>query len=184
MNIGKNDRQNVAVERGFMHNIKKYFGRNIVISLVMAMAVFTLAACGKKDSQDAFGFNNGSTLLVPGAKFTADDEGMPETEKYMEAASCYYDGLDKVFTYDGYEITTYPNEKGDFIKDINITSQTAKTDKGIGVGSTLAEVEAAYGKDYTVSGKMYEYYQDDTKYMYFFILDDVVKYYGYGMDVK
>ena len=81
-------------------------------------------------------------------------------------------------------MTTFPKEDGDYIQDINISSGTIKTDKGIGVGSSLTDVENAYGKDYTVSGKMYEYYQDDTKYMYFFILNDVVQYYGYGMDVK
>ena len=102
----------------------------------------------------------------------------------MEAASCYFEGLDKVFTYDGYEITTYPKTDGDYIQDVNVSSETIKTDKGVGVGSTLEDIEAAYGKDYTVSGKMYEYYQDDTKYIYFFILNDVVQYYGYGMDVK
>lgn len=110
---------------------------------------------------------------------------MPETTAYVEAASCYYDGLDKVFSYDGYEVTTYPKEDGDYIQDINISSDSIKTDKNVGVGSTLEELEKVYGSDYTLSGKMYQYYQDDnSKYMYFFILNDVVQYYGYGIDVK
>lgn len=167
-----------------MHNIKKSIRKNIALAAVMLMAVFTLAACGKKDDGGSFGFNNGSVLLTPGEKFAADNEGMPETLEYMEAASCYFEGLDKVFTYDGYEITTYPKADGDYIQDVNVSSETIRTDKGVGVGSTLEDIEAAYGKDYTVSGKMYEYYQDDTKYIYFFILNDVVQYYGYGMDVK
>ena len=167
-----------------MHNIKKSIRKNIALAAVMLMAVFTLAACGKKDDGGNFGFNNGSVLLTPGEKFSADDEGMPETLQNMEAASCYFEGLDKVFTYDGYEITTYPKTDGDYIQDVNVSSETIRADKGVGVGSTLEDIEAAYGKDYTVSGKMYEYYQDDTKYIYFFILNDVVQYYGYGMDVK
>ena len=150
-----------------MHNIKKSIRKNIALAAVMLMAVFTLAACGKKDDGGSFGFNNGSVLLTPGEKFSAD-----------------FEGLDKVFTYDGYEITTYPKTDGDYIQDVNVSSETIRTDKGVGVGSTLEDIEAAYGKDYTVSGKMYEYYQDDTKYIYFFILNDVVQYYGYGMDVK
>ena len=162
----------------------KRFKKNIVIAAVMSVMVFALAACTKKETSDTFGYNNGSVLLTPGVKFNADAEGMPETTAYMEAASCYFEGLDKVFTYEGYEITTYPKEDGDYIQDVNISSETIKTDKGVGVGRTLDEVEAAYGSDYTVSGKMYEYYQDNEKYMYFFILNDVVQYYGYGMDVK
>ena len=134
-----------------MHNIKKSIRKNIALAAVMLMAVFTLAACGKKDDGGSFGFNNGSVLLTPGEKFSADDEGMPETLQYMEAASCYFEGLDKVFTYDGYEITTYPKTDGDYIQDVNVSSETIRT---------------------------------DTKYIYFFILNDVVQYYGYGMDVK
>lgn len=164
-----------------MRKIKKH----ITAAVVTAIMAFSLVACGKKGSDD-FGYNNGNILLTPGVKFDVNADGMDETTAYMEAASCYFDGLDKVFTYDGYEITTYPKEDGDYIQDINISSDTIKTDKGIGVGSTLAEVEKAYGSDYTVSGKMYEYYHDgsDSKYMYFFIMNDVVQYYGYGMDVK
>ena len=78
-----------------MHNIKKSIRKNIALAAVMLMAVFTLAACGKKYDGGSFGFNNGSVLLTPGEKFSADDEGMPETLQYMEAASCYFEGLDK-----------------------------------------------------------------------------------------
>lgn len=167
-----------------MKNGKKNIKRIIAAAAMMAM-VLALAACGKKSTSDAFGFNNGSVALTPGDKFDADAEGMPETTAYVEAASCYYDGLDKVFSYDGYEVTTYPKEDGDYIQDINISSDSIKTDKNVGVGSTLEELEKAYGSDYTLSGKMYQYYQDDnSKYMYFFILNDVVQYYGYGIDVK
>lgn len=156
----------------------------------IAAAVFVLAAvlavtgCAGKTKEATFGFTNGSVTLVPGEKFNPDAEGVGETVAYMEAASCYYDGLDKVFTYNGYEVTTYPAQDGDYIQDINISSDTIKTAEGVGVGSTLSQLEAAYGKEYTVSGKMYRFYEDDTKYMYFFLSDDVVKYYGYGIEVK
>ena len=157
--------------------------KRILTALIFA-AVLVVSGCAKKDNGTAFGYNNGELTFTPGEKFDAQSDSLAETTAYMEAASCYYDGLDKVFTYEGYEVTTFPKEDGDYIQDINISSESIRTDKEIGVGSTLADVEEAYGKDYTISGKMYKYYQDNTKYMYFFILNDVVQYYGYGMDVK
>ena len=167
---------------GFMEDYYNMKKRILTALILMAVLVFT--GCAKKDNTAAFGFNNGELTLTPGDKFNAEADSLSETTAYMEAASGYFDGLDKVFTYEGYEVTTFPKEDGDYIQDINISSETIKTDKGIGVGSSLSDVENAYGKGYTISGKMYEYYQDDTKYMYFFILNDMVQYYGYGMDVK
>lgn len=174
------------VPSGYRHGyMEDYYNmKKRVFTAVILAAVLVFTGCAKKNDTAAFGFNNGELTLTPGDKFNAEAGSLSETTAYMEAASCYYDGLDKVFTYDGYEVTTFPKADGDYIQDINISSETLKTDKGIGVGSSLADVESAYGNDYTVSGKMYEYYQDDTKYMYFFILNDVVQYYGYGMDVK
>ncbi len=54
----------------------------------------------------------------------------------------------------------------------------------ITVGSSLDDVLSAYGDKYTLVGKMYKYYYDEVKYTYFFIMDDAVKYFGYGIDVK
>ena len=71
-----------------MKNNKKNIKRIIAAAVMMAM-VFALAACGKKSTSDAFGFNNGSVVLIPGDKFYADAEGMPETTAYVEAASCF-----------------------------------------------------------------------------------------------
>lgn len=143
-----------------------------------------LSACQGKKNEAVYGFVNGKVVLVPGDKFSADTDGLGETVKYMEAPSCYYEGLDKVFTYDGYEVITYPANGGDYIQDISVTGTNFKTDKGIAVGDTLEAVTKAYGEDLTVLGKMYQYYVNDTQYIYFFIVDDVVKYYGYSMKIN
>lgn len=158
----------------------------IVLLMTLVMACMA-AGCAKSDSgKSELGFkpSGAAQMLVPGEKFDIDSAGLGETTAYMEAASCYFDGLDKVYSYNGYDLTTYPGKDGEYIQDISISSADIKTDKGIGIGSTLAQVEKAYGTDYRLAGKMYQYYQEDNKYMYFFIMDDVVKYYGYAIEVR
>lgn len=160
--------------------------RKVFTAFLLTLCVLIFSGCSKDKSNTDFGYRpeGAKVTLVPGEKFNADEDGLSATIDYFEGASCYYDGLDKQFKYEGYEVTTYPGDNGDIIQDISISAENVKTSKGVGVGSALSDVEKAYGKDYKVSGKMYQFYQDDTRYIYFFILNDVVKYYGYAIDVR
>ena len=120
--------------------------------------------------------------IVPGEDFAEALDKLGEPLEYKEAASCYYDGMDKIYSYDGFEITTYPVKDRDFVQDICISSDSLKTDKGITVGSSLEDVIKAYGEDYELKGKMYRYFCSDDTYRYFFITNDAVKYFGYGIN--
>ena len=162
--------------------------KKIMMLFVLATVLFT--GCSKKDSNsDALKCefvpaDNTSVTLVPGEAFDVDELGLTETTEYMEAASCYYEGMDKIFTYDNYAVTTYPKDGKDYIQDISITAEGVTTDKGVGVGSDLKQVLEAYGENYELSGKMYKYAVNGEKYLYFFIMNDVVKSYGYAITVN
>ena len=122
--------------------------------------------------------------IVPGTDFAEALDVLGEPVKYTEAASCYYEGMDKIYSYDGFEITTYPVKDKDFVQDISISADKYKTTEGITVGSTLKDVTDAYGEDYELTGKMYRYFYSDDLYMYFFIMNDVVKYFGYAVEAE
>lgn len=170
------------------------------IIFAAVMAAIMLVGCGPASSSSAsatdsttavnaggqndFGVVCNGISIVPGNDFTAIKDSLPEAEKYFEAQSCYFDGLDKVFTYSEFEVTTYPlSAEKDNVQDVCIKSGDMKTAKGIGIGSSLDDVIAAYGENYKLNGKMYNYYLDDTKYVYFFVMNNVVKYYGYAITV-
>lgn len=123
-----------------------------------------------------------NTTIIPGKDFAPMYEKLGEPVSFSEAASCYYDGMDKVYTYEGFEIKTYPVNDKDYVQDICMSSEIFSTDKGISIGSTLEEVVAAYGEDYELIGKMYKYYFTEDTYMYFFIMNDAVKYFGYAIE--
>ena len=165
------------------------------ILVALCLCLVCLTGCGKTTQSEngttvaednngntAFAFSIGSVSIVPGEDFSDAYETLGEPVNYTEAASCYYDGMDKVFTYDGYEVRTYPDGEKDLVQDLCLSSDKYSTDKGITVGSSLADVTAAYGEDYSLNGKMYRYYVDDARYMYFFMMDDAVKYFGYAID--
>ena len=124
------------------------------------------------------------TFVYQGAKLPMNQEAsallewLGEPESYFEAASCAFEGLDKTYTYADFELVTYPNGDQDFISDIYITAPGVTTPEGIGVGSTQAEMEAAYGTDYTENLGRYTYTDGDTQ-LCFFIVDGAVSYVEY-----
>lgn len=157
---------------------------------VLLILIVCLAGCGKKDSDSSeeqssqLKYSIDGVDLVPGTDFSEALEALGEPDKYSEAASCYFDGLDKSYTYSGFEVRTYPAEGDkDFIQDICITTDKYQTSQGITVGSSLDDVISKYGEDYDNIGSMYKYASGEG-YTYFFIMDDAVKYFGFAVDVS
>ena len=78
--------------------------------------------------------------------------------EYEEAVSCAYTGMDKMYRYSGIEISTLPIGGTDQICAIDVFSNVYKTGKSITIGSTLSEIEMAYGKDYTLDAGVLVYW--------------------------
>ncbi len=158
------------------------------ILCVITLMVLLITGCGKNggnsDSNNQVSFTISGTEITPGEDFAEAYKTLGEPDKYTEAASCYFDGMDKVFTYSGFEVRTYPVGEKDYVQDLCISSDEYKTDKGITVGSTLDDVVNAYGKGYELNGKMYRYMADNNQYVYFFIMNNAVKFFGYAKDVQ
>lgn len=165
--------------------------RLIAICMCLCLGMAFITGCsGKKDDtqptkevqNNSFSYTINDVKLVPGEDFSDAYKKLGEPDNYTEAASCYFDGMDKVYTYSGYEVRTYPDGDKDIIQDICLSTKDFATDKGITVGSALKDVTDAYGNDYKLTGKMYKYYVSEDEYVYFFIMDDAVKYFGYAVD--
>ena len=109
---------------------------------------------------------------------------MGEPIQIDTAPSCYYDGDDKTYIYNDYTIYTYTYDGSVYYsQEVEFTSNTVYTDKGIHIGSTLAEVESAYGTGYTVMGTNYRYYASDDTYFYLNIDQGVVTAIGYVVEI-
>ena len=109
--------------------------------------------------------------------------GKPDSQS--EAVSCAYVGMDRQFRYKaGIEIDTYPIKDKDMIDSIVLTSEDFATTKGISIGSSRAEVEAAYGTTYRDEGEVITYYQNNDlenlkAYQLYFVFEGAVVEIGY-----
>ncbi len=110
-------------------------------------------------------------------------EALGESVDYFEAASCAFQGLDKIYSYSGFELGTYPNGDKDYVSYVTLLDDSVSTDKGIYVGSTLDEVTAAYGNEYTVEGSSYVYRLGESK-LTFIVEDDMVAQITYAAIVE
>lgn len=96
-----------------------------------------------------------------------------EPASYYEAESCAFEGLDKIYTYDDFEIETYPQGEKDYISIILFKTDAITTPEGIYVGSTQEELEEAYGSDYVEEKGMRVYKKDGMKLCFIVTNGDV-----------
>lgn len=72
-------------------------------------------------------------------------EELGEEKSYFESESCAFEGLDKVYTYSGFKLNTYPVGDQDYVLSVVFSDDTVETDEGIMIGSSKDEVLDAYG---------------------------------------
>lgn len=126
----------------------------------------------KEPSGYSFEFNNVSIYMNTDVVPVIDALG--EEISYFEAESCAFKGLDKTYTYPGFEITTYPLDGKDYISNVYLMDDTVTTPEGIYLGSTVDDMIAAYGSDYTESSGSYTYIKDDSKLQFITMNDEII----------
>jgi len=91
----------------------------------------------------------------------------------FEAPSCAFDGIDRIFSFPGVQIHTYPLDDLDFVHTISIRDDSVTTANGIYLGSSWNDVLAAYGSEYDQDFGMFRFTIGQTT-LSFFIEDDMV----------
>lgn len=108
--------------------------------------------------------DNGISLTVGGSA----DEFFKTAESIIgsyidmsEAPSCIRDGYDRVYTYDGFNITTVPGSSEDIISEITLTSDSVAIGDGVMIGSDRSDIDKYFGEDYTESFGVRKYIGED-----------------------
>ena len=100
-------------------------------------------------------------------------EKLGEPNSYFEAASCAFEGLDKIYTYSSFEIDTYPTKDADYISSIIFKDDSIMTTEGVGIGDSVDKVTEVYGNDGVEESGMLVFEKDQRK-LCFIIQDDSV----------
>lgn len=164
-----------------------------LLALALALGLtLSLTACGggndapaggdtpaPQNSTQAGGETTADTFTTADGKAVAVNADMAdvlaelgEEQSYFEAESCAFEGLDKTYTYPGFVITTRPDGDKDYVNSIRLTDDTVTTGEGVYIGSSEADVKAAYGEGGGDAESMLSYTAGDVTLN--FILEDGV----------
>ncbi len=98
--------------------------------------------------QTSYGFIYKNIKITPHDKMSELLPGIGDPVSYEESESCFYQGLDKDYTYPGFKLRTYPMEGVDYVLNVVFTDDSVTTPEGIMLGSSRAEVVAEYGSSF------------------------------------
>lgn len=132
------------------------------------------SATWKEGESTGDSVKKGYVFQYQDVKVSVDENMKPILEKlgepvsYFEAASCAFEGLDKIYTYNDFEIDTYPQGEEDYVSAIILKNDVITTAEGIYIGCSKNDVTAAYGTDYREEGSMFVYEKDGMKLCFLF----------------
>ena len=97
-----------------------------------------------------------------------------EPNAMFESPSCAFDGVDRIFYFDGFIIDTFPLGDNDYVLSIVITDSSLLTPEGVGLGSSFDNMVAAYGNDYENMLDLFSYIKDGVRLSFLFEDDEIV----------
>ena len=129
-----------------------------LIAMLLAVAMMLcLAACQPTETekpgeikgpvQDSYSFTYKGTKIALHAPAEQVIAALGEADEYTEETSCAFDGLDKTYRYGSVYLQTYPLGGKDYIYGWWFVDDLVENDEGICIGSSLADVQAAYGTE-------------------------------------
>jgi len=126
---------------------------------------------GQTSSQNAKGyvFTVNGTVVEIDAKADPIVEQLGEPASVYEVPSCAFEGVDKKYSYNGFELDTYPLDGEDHVSAVVFKDDSVATTEGICIGDSLEKLTEAYGEG-AEEGGMIVYGKDGMKLC--FILQD------------
>ncbi|HHY65237.1 MAG TPA: hypothetical protein GX501_09340 [Clostridiaceae bacterium] len=108
-----------------------------------------------------------------GVKIYMDDDAKPILEKLgeppfgtFESPSCAFQGMDRTYYYNGFELYTYTESMEDeteYVFTVKLMSDAVSTPEGVSIGDKAEKVLEKYGDGYTEASGQYIYTDHNTR---------------------
>lgn len=164
-----------------------------ILMAVLALSCVCMCACGSSDSGNNSSNNSNNeansekentnepsyVFVYDGMELSVNEEiesvvaKLGEPVSYYEAASCAFEGLDKIYTYSSFQLDTYPQDGKDMLASIYFKDDLVETKEGISLYMTKDDMITAYGEAATVNDNEYIYEKGNGR-LRFILKDDEI----------
>lgn len=144
-----------------------------VIGIIIAIIVIAIIGAGvymltkgsssdvqkteKKATEEVYALKVDNKEIKLGEAFSIEKCG--KELEYSEVASCAFEGLDKTYTYENYEITTGEQDK---ITSIYFIDEGVSTTEGVKITDSYDKMIQVYGDNFKNEGNKYTYTKGNT----------------------
>ena len=134
---------------------------------MLLIALLILGGCAKKDENKPndntgtqvkktdFDFKYAGKTYTLGEVFNSNDYDQPLD--YSEVPSCAFEGIDKTYKYEHFEVTTYPVDGEEKLYLIYFLDDEVTTNEGLKISDTYEDMINIYGNDYYREVNLYTY---------------------------
>ena len=130
-------------------------------------------AVNSEASKKGYVFKAGDVEIEIEAEAQAYIDALGEPKSYYEAPSCAFGDLDKIYTYNGFELNTFSEGGKDYVSAVILKDDSVSTKEGVYIGDSVDKVKETYGEHTSKTDKAVVYAKGNMK-LCFFIEDDVV----------
>jgi hypothetical protein len=140
--------------------------RKLFFALMSVLLLsLVLTGCSNKETgnhdpgteDDGYEFVSNGVNIQMLAEADAVLSELGEESTYFEAESCAYQGMDKIYTYSGFELRTNEIDKKDFVTSVLLVDDSVATPEGVSLFMTKEDMVKAYGDDYVEELGLYTY---------------------------
>lgn len=123
---------------------------------------------------EGYGLLIDGILLRPEGKASEASAVLDLANETGEAPSCVFEGLDKVYRFDGFDVQTALIDEEEIITGVIILDDRVATPEGLEVGMNLDDLESRYGTDYVEDFGQYIYEDEAARFIVILSFEDEI----------